>query len=233
MAGTTRVPVPILEFNNYIRTTDDYQQATLPPRLAPNWQVLGWALNDSNEWTARRLAWEPLYTQYSDPAQRTPVVIANVNTFMKSFRTFAQPLLDLVAASPKSIDRDAMEFNLVLLVNRKDPTHHTTPISDDIFPMRTSRKGGEVTMVFRTLVDGSRASLPKAADSVRIATRVGGPPASPDDGCTYTIFTKARGIVNFGVAYKGKAVSGWAQWYNTRHPELAGNWVPLEEVIVN
>ncbi|MEP7168668.1 MAG: hypothetical protein ABI855_04805 [Bacteroidota bacterium] len=232
MADGSRVPTTIDAFNKYINNTDDYIHEETPT----NGTRLGLTTTNQSDWASKRTFWkDTLFPKYSDPIQSTSVVKEDVKTFMKDFRTFANPLLDVMAASPAATNEDAAVFHFVLV--RKKPSHQTEPIKDAVVTDVKANGGGDMIFSCRTSHDTKRASKAEGADSVQVAFKVAvrnedPPPVDANDGTTKEIFTKAKFILHAGGANAGKKLYVWCRWYNTKNPPIAGSWNNMITVMI-
>ena len=230
----SRVPRKIDDFNNYIRITDDYLQVEVDPGPPPvlNWGRLGLTQEDADQWHALREAWEnDLFPRYVNPNTKTKTVNAQITTAMEIFRTFAQPMIDIMAASPNANQDDAEILNFKLV--RSEPTHPTVPIADlcyaDVLPLG----GGAVRISCRTIHDAKRASMAKGANLIQVAMKIDGPaPTGPSDGTSMVILGKANEIYNIGDDHTGKRAYAYFRWYNTKYPHLAGPYSQVVSFIV-
>src|SRR5205085_10753699 len=127
--SNSRVPTAIPEFNTYITNTNTYLHAGGPPT---NLTRLGLSDDNGKDWDDYQKAWAELYLKYSNALTSTSIIKENVKHAMHDFKAFAQPLLNIIAASPEATDDDAAVFNLVLDKNHKNPSRPTTPISDTV-----------------------------------------------------------------------------------------------------
>ncbi|MBI3501982.1 MAG: hypothetical protein HY063_09320 [Bacteroidetes bacterium] len=55
-------------------------------------------------------------------------------------------------------------------------------------------------------------------------------PQHPDDGTRQEFFSGATKQFNFGADKEGKFLCVWSRWYNSKHPELAGDWNEMQTV---
>ena len=228
MNSRNRVPIGISDFNNYINNTDDYQLAGTPNSNALR---LGLSAANSLEWKNRRIAWVALYKKYIDPSLCTTVVIDEMRLSMKGFKTFSQPLLNIIAASPAATTLDASTFGFTL--GRKNPTTPNTPLNFSMMLDVQSKGGGDMAIKCRTSNDSNRPGKPNGADTVQLAIHLGDtPPANADDNTIRELSTKASFIYHAGTANSGKSMHVFARWYNTKHPELAAPWSAMLTVIV-
>src|ERR1035437_7114194 len=117
----TRIPDSPKKFDPYITTSDDRLQATEPTSGNPYWQFLGLSSANATDWHNKRTFWDTpitgLYALYSNIPTSTKTVKGQVKQFIKDFHTFANPLLNLIAASPNAKKGEEDIFNLVLNVN--------------------------------------------------------------------------------------------------------------------
>lgn len=242
--GSSRVPETIPPFNNYINSTDDNLQA-ISSGVIHNWERLGLSSVNASDWHDQRTYWrDTLYPKYSSPATSTSLVKAEVKAFIIEFRKFANPLLDIMAASPNAGTDDEIMFNFKI---GRAPAHHATdPIAGTVVYDAQPLGGGDFKFKCRTAADSSRASLAAGADSVQLGYMVQEkssgptPPAPADDnmpnpnqtGMTKDIFTKATFTFHAEAENVGKTMIVFARWFNTKHPELAGPWSAVRAVVI-
>jgi hypothetical protein len=250
MADKSRIPTDIPGFNMYISSSDDYQQATRSDRSMPNSLFLGWNSINSGDWANKRAYWrDVLYKKYSDPAQSTSIIKKDVKIFITDFHTFGNPLLDIAAANPGADTQDEEELHFKKKSSRKKPTHPHTRIEDKCFTTWLSEGGGSMKASSRSSHDTKRPSLAEGADSVQYAWKImetkpttagrtavpatNPAPQHPDDGTRQEVFTKATHDFRFGADKEGKFLCVWTRWYNTKHPELAGDWSQMQVVMIS
>jgi len=226
MAGKTRVPTTIPQFNTYINTTDNHIAAVSDPGPPPvtNGQRLGLSAENITDWHDQRVFWrDTLYPKYSNPDTKTKTVNQQVKNFMKEFSEFTRPLLTAMSVHPDATEQDEAIFNFV--ITRDDPTRPTTPIQEQCFASIKPLGGGMVRLSCRSQQDTQRASLPPGADSVQVADKIGEPPPShPEDGTEITLITKATSTQELGPEHVGTRVYAFFRWFNTKYPDLAGPW---------
>jgi hypothetical protein len=154
------------------------------------------------------------------------------------------PVLDTIAASKAATNTDAGIFNFVL--NRADPTHSTTPIEDEVGVVIKHKGGSGIAFKCRSSEGTAKA---EGADSVQMAYMIieeetPGPvpvpippaeedfPDADDKRMTREIFTKSNFSKHFGTENLKKRVVCYFRWYNTKHPELAGEWTEAMVIVI-
>ena len=267
-------------FDTDITTGDDHLLAIEPTSGLPYWQHLGLSSANATDWHNKRVFWDTpltgLHDLYINPVTSTSVVKENVKLFIKNFRTFANPLLNIIAASPNATANEEKIFHLVLTANRKKPTHTHTKIADQCFTTWSGEGAGSKKAASRSLHDSKRASLAEGADGVQyayvimdenpktiaartaaivsanekaaVAARMASPappvpapvpeptplpqpvPQHPDDGTKQEFFSGATHQFSFGADKEGKWLCAWSRWFNSKHPELAGDWNEMQTV---
>ena len=243
--SNSRITDSIPKFNDYINDTDDTLQA-ISSGTTHNWERLGLTSTNASDWHDKRVYWrDTLYPKYSSPSQSTKIIKANVQVFMKNFRTFGNPLLDVMAASPNATEDDEITFNFK--IGRAAAHHSDTPIEGTVLFEAVQQGGGDFRFSCRTGNDGNHASLADGADTVQLAYKFingGNTPPTPqpggddlptpeDEGMQRDVFTKAIFIFHAGPTKVGKIMVVFARWYNTKHPHLAGPWSQVKVVIVS
>jgi hypothetical protein len=239
MSGT-RIPPSILAFNLYILLTDTRLQA-ISSGVIKHWERLGLIQANADQWHTFRLAWEILYAKYSDPMQRTPAIIQQVQDFMDIFRTFANPQLDIMAASLAATSDDELAFNFK--IGRAEPSQSNTQIESNLVFKVEAIGSGDLKFTCRTSHDDHRASKAEGSDSIQVAHFIletaaqpqTTPPAEQPAAATIPtpttmmneIFTKSIFTMHFGVENIGQRVVVYLRWYNTKHPELSSGWTPV------
>ena len=92
----TRVPVTIAAFFAYLESTDTYLQQVIIP---PTGERLGMDPANVVKWHTYAEDGAALYVKYNGPLQTGPNIKKKVRKIMKDFKTFAQPQLNIIAAS--------------------------------------------------------------------------------------------------------------------------------------
>ena len=220
-----RIPRTIAEFFSYLERTDNYLQLVIVPT---NGTRLGMSITNVAKWHTNAGNGAALYLQYKDPLQTGPSVKTKVKKLMTDFFAFAQPQLDIIAASENATTDDAEVFNVVLV--RKKPTHKTEKIKNKCYATSESMGGCRYTFRCRTLTDAKRASLAPGSDSVEIAYLIGDKDTkvpTADEMVLRQAFSKAMFIKELGTINSQKVLYIYFRWTNSKHPELASSWSDL------
>jgi hypothetical protein len=90
-----------------------------------------------------------------------------VRIFMKDFRTFGSPLLDIAAADPDINSTDANIFHID--IERAEPSVSETVITDPVVEEHQSLVGGYVEFVCRPSHDSKNPSKHEDSDSIKLA----------------------------------------------------------------
>jgi hypothetical protein len=208
------------------------------------------------EWSNDDPASPGLYDKLQNSAIRETSTPTEVREFMKEFRTFFQPLLNIMAASRKITAADRGALNIAPPVT----THvtPTTPIEQKCITSVTMLGGGKAKFVCRPTIDIARASRAEGSDGLIIAYRAVAPIveteapakeatgnelaskirvkrpdfAGPDDGTIKITQTKATFIIDFGAEKAGYVLQFYTCWINSKHTNLNGPWTgPYSEMI--
>jgi hypothetical protein len=242
--GAPRIPEKISDFNSYINNSDDWLKAIFL-LLVTNRERLTLTAQNGTDWSNFRVDWrDNVYPLLSNPATVNGTIRAQARTLRKNFKTFANPLLDIIAACPAAIAQDEKEFNLVLKANRdKSPTAKGKIAT---YPMVSIKGigGGQMKVRVRIDEDASRASMHEKADLIELRYMVGFPdnaasstdtPDVPtaEDAPNHVVSKKANFYIYLGVAAAGKHVLAFVRWVNTSNPENSGPWTPLIIAVIS
>ena len=231
MASTnrSRIPTSPNNFNNYITNTDGYNSAGTPV----NGIRLGLSNTNISDWHTKHTAWSPLYTKFIDPTQRTKAVTDDIHTAIKNFKFFANPLLDIVTASPAATNTDAELYNVVL--ERAKPTHPNVPIADNVVLNMQPQGGGlfQVSAHPDSSASG-RAHKPDGANAVQLAFAYGSTPPTvdPDDETIIKEMSTKAQYVHHAESHVGEKMYCWARWINVHYPNLNGPWCAMQTIVV-
>lgn len=253
-----RIPQSIPAFNSYLNSSDTYLQTIDPSTGNPVYERLTLTASEAGEWHSRRVFWrDTLYPKYIDANQSTKTVKEDVAVFMKSFRLFANPLLDKMASSGAAITADGNALNFV--VNRDTSPTPRGKINDVPYVQITPLGLGEVRVRVRTSEDASRASRHPLADGVEFKyvivdnapvvtnpvpapgsdtgsneTRTGGTGRIllPEDCPNTVVSKKALSNLTLGSAASGKRLNCYARWVNLSNPANNGPWTQLMQTVV-
>src|SRR5262245_24408493 len=129
--GRSRVPEIVGQFDFFINNTDKYLQAGNP---VANWQRLGLTSQEASDWSSKRVFWrDTLYKAYTSSANSTSLVKKNVKNFMKTFRAFASPIINVIATNREATIEDATTFRFVLKHAKR--SFKKVAISDELMIM--------------------------------------------------------------------------------------------------
>ena len=221
-----RISNTISIFNKYINRTDNYLQASVVPT---NGTRLGLTIQNVKDWDNQAQQWIALYILYSDPLTRTRDINKQVKKFIKDFKKFAQPLLDVIASSPNATVTDGTAFNVVLI--RKTPTHVHPVITAICNALYKMLGGCKIKFKCRSITDAKRASLAEGANGVEIAYVIGDKNTKAPDADAIdkrVTYSKATFILSLGTVNSGGVLYIYFRWTNTTHPETAGPWSELQ-----
>jgi hypothetical protein len=231
----SRIPDSIAKFNSYINNTDDWLKA-ISSGVITNRERLTLTAQNGTDWSGYRDDWrDNIYPILSDPATVTTTVKSQARTLRNSFRTFANPLLDIIAACPAAIAMDEKKFNLVLNANRDTTVTHKGKIEDVPIVSIKGIGGGQMKCRVRTTEDASRASMHELADLIEVRYMIGipnnpGPIPNPSDVPTVELATssfiskKAIFIMELPPASAGKHLFAFVRWVNASNAQNSGPW---------
>ncbi|HEX7415256.1 MAG TPA: hypothetical protein VF411_14520 [Bacteroidia bacterium] len=96
---------------------------------------------------------------------------------------------------------------------------------DNIKAMIAAQKANDTALALKaakpTLPDPELVPMPPA------------PPLHPSDGTTKEFFSGATHQFSFGADKRAKYLYVWSRWYNSKHPELAGDWNSMQMLLIN
>lgn len=230
----TRIPKSIDRFNDYISNTDTHQLAGTPD----NYTRWNWTAAESAAWTAFKTQFTPLYGKYSDKkVSRTTDIKDRLRQIIKKCMDYDKEhhLLDRIASSPDSINTDYEIFNIRrgTPLAKKTNSTRTESIREQCNAIARSLGGGFMKISCRSSGNTKRPSKVAGTNSIKIFFKIGDTaPANASDGTKTEIFTKAIFIIQCGDENVEKKLHIYTQWYNTKHPELAGPVSSLQSVLI-
>ncbi len=228
-----RVPETKSEFDNYQKDSTTHLETGTPARG----EELGLITAELDDWKDFRDDWVVLYPKYTNKNIRTTTITENVNTHIKSFALFAEPLLNRISGSAviTSDDRNALNIK----ERDKTPTRRGL-ISDVPIVGIKGVGGGRLKIKVRTDSDSSRASVHPLADLIEVRymlvdeePEVPGPGPAPDPGSGiptpekashYFVSSKASFEIETGSGSLGKYVMAFLRWVNSSTPANNGPW---------
>jgi hypothetical protein len=253
--SNSRISSTYPEFDADIKKFYTHLHTLEPDGITLRGITLGLLSPDLAELKNRRFLWandDPthpgLYDLFQNENTRTSTISKKTSSFIKEFKVFFQPLLNIMAASRKITADDRAALNIA------DPvTSHsvpTEPIAEKCFIKITMIGGGKVKFRCQTTTDSSRASKPALADAAELAIRIDLPYVAADsssgdlagkvrsllvnadDKTTKSIHTKATFTMDLGEGNTGNVLQIYARWINTKHPNLNGPWTGPIAVII-
>lgn len=234
MPDRSRIPRLISTFNVYITSTTGYMTAGSP---VSNGERLGLSTGEIITWKGFEEEWRPLYQLYSDKhSTRTTaikdsllLIISRVVAFDAKVR-----MLDRISTSPEVTVSDMAVFNIKRgLLQKKTHTIAITPIREGVRAILKQLGGGMIQIKCAGLT-APRAAIVAGADCIQYRYCIGDtPPFSVDDaGLKTGLSSRASFILDTGATSSAKKLFIWFRWFNTRHPELAGSWSGMIEILV-
>jgi len=220
------------QFNSYLTSTDTFLQA-VAIGTTKNWERLQLSQANADEWHDKRQEWDLLYIKLSTPNLRTKVVNEQAAEFKKAFKELAAGPLSKIAGSDNATAEDAVMFNIVVAGKQKKPSHPVDPITELCFVTIQPLGGASYKLTFRTNADTGRASMAPGANSVEVALQKGGTaPAQVADIEERGVTTRATKVLNIGTDKIGQQLYIACRWYNTKYPNLAGQWSNISVVLI-
>ena len=224
-----RVPKVATDFNDYIKNTDNYLNDPLASPL--NYVRLLLTLLISTAWHDQRVAWDLLYTKYTDPLLSSGPVKKAVAQFIADFKIFAQPHLNTMSAcSAATIDDEAV-FHFVRDAFHANPSHHVEPIGETLVPEIEALGGQKMRTKARVGASTGRPHAPSESGangvntSWAVSDKPDNGPANQDAPGTTKIFSPgATSTLELPADNSGKYLNTWYQWYDSKHPKRGGVW---------
>jgi len=184
--------------------------------------------------TARRAAYEPLYTAAQNKTTRTKGdVLAHRQMrkiYEKEIRTLARAYL---FNNPLVSDTDRV--NLGLTVRDLEPSPGR-PISDVPVVILRPLGGGDIEVRVKPTKDQSRPSIHPDANVVEyryvIVESGDVPPDDPEDCPKGDVQTKAKFVIKAGAKNTAKRFYGFFRWLNNRRPRQEGPWSNAQPVVI-
>jgi len=234
MAGTTRIPKSILDFNTYINSTTTYLGQGSPETNATRLNILD---SEQQAWTALNTAWEPLFPLYeAKRTSRTILVTDELHEIIDQLRAYDKEhhILDRIAASPNVTVTDLSVFNIKSgTLAKKGRSKPSSPIEALVVPEISQLGGGELKIKCHNNED-QRVAVVDGASCVEYRFLVGDEaPASVNDPLLQqSASTRASFALRLGAENSGKRAYLYFRWCNASYPELAGPWSGMTEVLI-
>ncbi|WP_320052941.1 hypothetical protein [uncultured Acetobacteroides sp.] len=228
------IPLSFDKFNTYLlntisflydgTSTANYVRLGIPEAIVKGWKDIG-------------TQWTPLYSKYSDKYNlRTQAVSDELRAMIESTRKYEEEnhLIALVAISPKATVTDMETFNINgANGQKKNRTVPQSQITSLVNAILKPIGGGSISIKCYD-ANSKRASIKETANCVQYRYCIGNTaPASVEDAILdMDISTKSSFILQAGAENEGKRLHIYFRWYNTKHPEIASPWCPLQSAII-
>ena len=225
MPDRSRIPQDIAGAVAFVDRTDNYQQAVVVPPPS-NGIRLGLTAQNITDHHTKLLAIDLVFIKWSDLSQKTTPVNDSIVLLLADFRTFEQPLLDIIASSTVLNTTDEAVYNLVGDSHHKAPTHRTVAITEKCFPRMLAIGGGEMVDHVRTSSSSKRDHIFDEASGFECAYTITDTPTpltDPENAKSKT-FTKASAIVELGAPNKGKYINHCERWVFSPNTKFNGPW---------
>jgi hypothetical protein len=197
-------------------------------------------------WRSSDPAAPGVYEKYLDPEKQGKFTAAEVKKFISDFTVWFSPILVRMSGSPNITPQYRQVLHIAEPVTSR--THPTEVIAEECYYKAVHMGGGMLKFGFSPSESGGRAHKPVNSDAVEFAWRLDEPYvptaaeiassggnsetvskvkyklASPDDGTTKDISTKASFIKKYGPENIAKILQFFARFINTKHRDLDGPW---------
>ena len=231
----TRVPRKQSAFDQYIRAVVAFLLAGTPTngsRLLLIAAEIAQAQGFLTLWYTGNASSPGAWELHSNPNTKTKNTHKMVVKIMKDFTVFFNPLLVRMSGSAAITAADRLILNIA--APNATRTHHRESLQEIVYFVLKPLGGGDVRMICRTTHDSKRASKAALADSVQVCYKTSDPAPvnSNDPTAKIEFYTHASFTLRLGTAVEGQKLYLFVRWYNTKHPELAGPWSPLAQVVI-
>jgi hypothetical protein len=254
--SNSRISFVLQEFDADIKKFHDHLNSLEPDGITMRGITLGMTSHEMTtlnnyrkEWSTTDPANPGVYDLLLNPNTKTSTISTKVRMFMKNFKSFFQPLLNIMAVSRFITPEDRAALNIAEPVTSH--TIPTAPIVQKCIASVTMLGGGKVKFICRPTTDIARASKAVGSDGLIIAYRLVAPIvdaggdssltagkvrrpefSGPDDGTIKLTQTKATFFIEFGADKAAYILQFYVRWTNSKHPNLSGPWTgPYSEVL--
>jgi hypothetical protein len=235
-AKSSRIPVPLPEFDKYFHNAVNYIGSGGPPvnglRLGLTAADIAQAQAYFAQWYTGNPAAPGVYELHANRNTKSHTTRMQVVTIQKDFSAFFRPRLNIMASSPLITAADRTVLNIAAPSVKKSKKQ--VSIADSVFTSAKPIGGGDMRLYFKNQSSNKRAGKPHGVDIVQLAYKLGDPaPASPADaGLIIFNSSKALFTMHLGPASSGLRFHLYARWFNTKYPNLAGPWSGLFSVMI-
>ena len=226
MSDKHRIPQDIPSAVAYVVRTDNYLQLPAVPPAPTHGTRLGLTTTNVSDHHTKRLAIEACFLKWSDKSQKTTPVNELMENLLADYRTFDQPLLNVVAASTSLNSTDEAVFNLVGDSNHAGPTHRASKITEKCFGRIIALGGGEMANHVRTSGSSTRDHIYAESSGFESAYTITDKPVplTDPDNATSKTFTKASVIQELGAPNSGKYMNHCERWVFAPNTKFNGPW---------
>jgi hypothetical protein len=129
--------------------------------------------------------------------------------------------------SMKAVSRSAHESKRASLAEGADGVQYAYVIMDE----NPKTVGERTTAIIKAnaAAIAARQANPNLPAPLPLPKAV---PQHPDDGTKQEFFSGATHQFTFGAINEGKYLCMWTRWFNSKHPELAGNWSEMQMALI-
>jgi len=202
-----------------------------------NGKRLGLLPEEVTQWKGFSDRVDALYAKYYDKKKgRTTaikdellVIIEETISFDKKYH-----FLDRISSSLNVNVTDLTTFNIKSGVMAKGMrTLHQTPIGELVKTDITPIGGGSVTIKCYNSTS-KRAGILDTADCVQYLHMVGSTPPVSAENDSLKLGSSTKGIFTLATSpgCSGKNLYIYFRWFNSKHPEIAGPWSPLQTMLL-
>ncbi|MCF8258939.1 MAG: hypothetical protein K9J06_15395 [Flavobacteriales bacterium] len=233
-----RIPQALAEFETYLNNTVKWLFEGTPP----NGERLGLSEEQMMHWRSYAQHWKMLYHQSVDDSKSTPVIRKDRDIAWKKFVKFAQPVVNLIAASPALTVRDRSTFHIDPPPKRGRRRGRMRDV-----PMVGMRNGdGASLRIVCKLMDGGRPRMHPLADLIEMRYVLQTPtgikdgalqwpalPKSPNECPLVVLSSHAKFLVEVGMKNSGKLLCAYFRYINASDRDKNGPWSTLQVIVVS
>jgi hypothetical protein len=258
--SNSRIPEEFNPFTIYLDSVRKHLcKSEPPPSLLKRGQTLGMTSDEVDDLVDKDKEWftgDPLnpglWDLHKEESTKNKVTRRNCLNFMKEFRAWFGPLLDIIEVSRNITSEDRLKLNIA-----EPSTGHSEPgkITAKCYSTPIQLGGGVVKIVNAEASDQSRPSVPENADGFEIryiiidtpkqdtvaksegepegAGSIKGVIINDISQCTdKDQFSGSSHELDCGHANKGRNIQYFVRWIHSKHPENAGKWSDVYSTLI-